>query len=85
VLAESGDWAYAAGVPAKSGVGGGVLPVVPGRLAVAAFSPRLDAARNSVRGWFAVDLYPFRLNLPVVAKLGFVHHVLITAKTAEAV
>jgi glutaminase len=51
---QSGDWAYTAGVPAKSGVAGGVLAVVPGRLAVAALSPRLNAAGNSVRGWFAV-------------------------------
>lgn len=51
---QSGDWAYAVGVPAKSGVGGGVVAVVPGRLAVAAFSPRLNAAGNSVRGWSAI-------------------------------
>jgi glutaminase len=60
---QSGDWAYAAGVPAKSGVGGGVLAVVPGRLAVAAFSPRLNAAGNSVRGWFAVADIMNRLKL----------------------
>jgi glutaminase len=51
---QSGDWAYNVGVPAKSGVGGGVLAVVPGRLAVAAFSPRLNSAGNSVRGWSAI-------------------------------
>ncbi len=60
---QSGDWAYTAGVPAKSGVGGGVLAVVPGRLAVAAFSPRLNAAGNSVRGWFAVADVVNRLKL----------------------
>ena len=60
---QSGDWAYTAGVPAKSGVGGGVLAVVPGRLAVAAFSPRLNAAGNSVRGWFAVADVVNRLEL----------------------
>ncbi|MGO9929714.1 MAG: glutaminase A [Mycobacterium sp.] len=60
---QSGDWAYTAGVPAKSGVGGGVLAVVPGRLAVAAFSPRLNAAGNSVRGWFAVAEVVNRLEL----------------------
>jgi len=60
---QSGDWAYAAGVPAKSGVAGGVLAVVPGRLAVAAFSPRLNAAGNSVRGWFAVANVVNRLKL----------------------
>jgi glutaminase len=60
---QSGDWAYAAGVPAKSGVGGGLLAVVPGRLAVAAFSPKLNAAGNSVRGWFAVADVMNRLKL----------------------
>lgn len=60
---ESGDWAYAAGVPAKSGVGGGVLAVVPGRLAVAAFSPKLNSAGNSVRGWLAVADVVNRLKL----------------------
>jgi len=60
---QSGDWAYAVGVPAKSGVGGGVLAVVPGRLAVAAFSPKLNSAGNSVRGWFAVADVVNRLKL----------------------
>ena len=60
---QSGDWAYTVGVPAKSGVGGGVLAVVPGRLAVAAFSPRLNSAGNSVRGWLAVADVVNRLEL----------------------
>jgi glutaminase len=46
----SGDWLYQTGMPAKSGVGGGVLAVQPGRLAIAVFSPRLDAQGNSARG-----------------------------------
>jgi len=46
----SGDWAYTVGLPGKSGVGGGVLAVVPGKLAIAGFSPPLDDAGNSVRG-----------------------------------
>ncbi|MEV7284477.1 glutaminase A [Streptomyces sp. NPDC093252] len=49
----SGDWAYVAGIPAKSGVGGGIMAVAPGRLAIAAFSPPLDPVGNSVRGWAA--------------------------------
>jgi glutaminase len=60
---ESGDWAYTVGVPAKSGVGGGVVAVVPGRLAVAAFSPKLNSAGNSVRGWLAVADVVNRLKL----------------------
>jgi glutaminase len=46
----SGEWMYHTGVPAKSGVGGGILAVQPGRLGIGIFSPRLDAQGNSVRG-----------------------------------
>ena len=46
----AGQWMYDVGMPAKSGVGGGVLAVVPGRLGIAVYSPRLDAFGNSVRG-----------------------------------
>jgi glutaminase len=46
----AGEWVYRVGLPAKSGVAGGVLAVMPGQLAVAVFSPRLDARGNSVRG-----------------------------------
>ncbi|CNI31542.1 glutaminase A [Yersinia mollaretii] len=47
---SSGDWAYNVGLPGKSGVGGGVLAVVPGVMAIAGFSPPLDPIGNSVRG-----------------------------------
>jgi glutaminase len=46
----SGNWAYSVGLPAKSGVGGGILAVVPGRMGLAVYSPRLDAHGHSVRG-----------------------------------
>ena len=46
----SGDWAYRVGVPAKSGVSGGVMAVVNRQLGIATFSPRLDARGNSYRG-----------------------------------
>lgn len=46
----AGEWLYNVGMPAKSGVGGGILAVLPGQLAVAVFSPRLDARGNSARG-----------------------------------
>lgn len=51
---SSGEWAYTVGLPGKSGVGGGLLAVVPGKFAIAAFSPPLDAAGNSVRGQAAI-------------------------------
>jgi len=46
----SGQWAYRVGVPAKSGVSGGVMAVVNRQLGVASYSPRLDPQGNSVRG-----------------------------------
>ena len=46
----SGEWAYQVGIPAKSGVGGGITAVVPGKLGIGTFSPPLDAKGNSVRG-----------------------------------
>jgi glutaminase len=45
----SGGWAWHVGLPAKSGVGGGILAVVPGKGAIAVFAPPLDAAGNSVK------------------------------------
>ncbi|MBX7164789.1 MAG: glutaminase A [Pirellulales bacterium] len=46
----AGEWAFRVGLPAKSGVAGGVVAVVPGKLGIGVFSPRLDAKGNSVRG-----------------------------------
>jgi glutaminase len=59
---DSGIWLYRVGLPAKSGVGGGIIAVAPGRFGVAAFSPPLDAAGNSVRAQKAIQ--------HVVEKLG---------------
>jgi glutaminase len=46
----AGEWLVSVGLPAKSGVSGGVFAVLPGRLGIAVFSPRVDAQGNSVRG-----------------------------------
>lgn len=46
----SGEWIYRVGLPAKSGVGGGILAVLPGQLGIGIFSPPLDAQGNSARG-----------------------------------
>ncbi|MGD2007736.1 MAG: glutaminase A [Cellvibrionales bacterium] len=51
---ESGEWMYSAGLPAKTGVGGGIVAVVPGKFAIATFSPPLNEAGNSVRGMRAI-------------------------------
>jgi glutaminase len=47
---SAGEWAYRVGLPAKSGVSGGILAVVPGIAGIGVFSPRLDAHGSSVRG-----------------------------------
>ena len=52
---EVGVWAYSAGLPAKTGVGGGIVAVVPGKMSIAAFSPRLNEAGNSVRSLLAIE------------------------------
>lgn len=46
----SGAWVYEVGMPAKSGVGGGIMAVLPGQLGISVFSPKLDERGNSVRG-----------------------------------
>jgi glutaminase len=46
----AGEWVYTVGLPAKSGVTGGVIAVLPGQLGIGVFSPRLDARGNSARG-----------------------------------
>ncbi len=50
----TGQWMYEVSVPAKSGVGGGIVAVVPGKFAIGTFSPPLDEAGNSVRGQRAI-------------------------------
>jgi glutaminase len=52
---DSGIWLYNVGLPAKSGVGGGLIAVAPGKFGIAAFSPPLDAAGNSVRAQRAIQ------------------------------
>lgn len=47
---DAGDWVAQVGMPAKSGVGGGIVAVLPGQAGLAVFSPRLDQHGNSVRG-----------------------------------
>jgi glutaminase len=60
---HAGEWAYSVGLPAKSGVGGGLLAVVNRQLGIAVYSPRLDAKGNSVRGILVCRELASRLGL----------------------
>ena len=51
---DSGKWLYATGLPAKSGVGGGIIAVAPGKFGIAVVSPPLDDAGNSIRAQRAI-------------------------------
>lgn len=62
---RSGDWLYSSGIPAKSGVGGGVMGIMPGLFGIASFSPPIDAAGNSVRAQLAVRYIMNKLDLSV--------------------
>ncbi|BCP55552.1 glutaminase 1 [Kaistia sp. 32K] len=64
----SGDWAYTVGLPGKSGVGGGILAVVPGQMAIAAFSPPLDPVGNSVKAQAAVASVANTLGLSLFSR-----------------
>ncbi|MFO5919299.1 glutaminase, partial [Pseudomonas aeruginosa] len=52
---EAGNFAYRVGLPGKSGVGGGIIAVVPGRFTVCVWSPELNAAGNSLAGIAALE------------------------------
>ncbi len=58
----SGGWAWHVGLPAKSGVGGGIVAVAPGKGAIAVFSPRLDEAGNSVKAQKVIEYVTDHLN-----------------------
>ncbi len=62
---RTGDWMFSTGIPAKSGVGGAIMGVIPGVMGIAAFSPGLDESGNSVRAQQAISYIANRLNLNV--------------------
>ncbi|PKH40532.1 glutaminase A [Nocardioides alpinus] len=63
----SGDWLFDIGMPGKSGIGGGIVTVSPGKGALGTFSPLLDGAGNSVRGQLAARHLARRLGLDILA------------------
>ena len=62
---SSGYWAWHVGLPAKSGVGGGIVAVVPGKGAIAVFAPRLDEAGNSVKAQKVIEYVADKLDYNV--------------------
>jgi len=63
----SGDWLYDIGLPGKSGIGGGIVTVSPGKGGLGTFAPPLDAAGNSVKGLLAARFLSERLGLDLFA------------------
>jgi glutaminase len=61
----SGGWSWHVGLPAKSGVGGGIVAVAPGKGAIAVFSPPLDEAGNSVKAQEVIQYVANRLDLNI--------------------
>jgi len=59
---SSGGWAWHVGLPAKSGVGGGIVAVAPGKGAIAVFAPRLDEAGNSVKAQKVIEYVANKLD-----------------------
>ncbi len=62
----AGDWVSAVGMPAKSGVGGGIAAVLPGQLGIGVYSPLLDSRGNSVRGVLVCRALSHRLGLHIM-------------------
>ena len=61
----AGEFAYRIGLPCKSGVGGGIVAVVPDRLTLAVWSPAVDASGNSVLGTAALEMFAARTGLSI--------------------
>ncbi|MEO7055291.1 MAG: glutaminase [Caldimonas sp.] len=61
----AGDFAYRIGLPCKSGVGGGIVAVVPDRLTLAVWSPAVDGSGNSVLGTLALEMFASRTGLSI--------------------
>ena len=61
----SGEFALNVGVPAKSGVGGGIMAIIPNRMGIGIYSPSLDKKGNSIAGVKVLELLSKQLNLSI--------------------
>ncbi len=61
----SGDFAFSVGIPGKSGVGGGIVAVIPGKMAIAVYSPALNKNGNSLAGTKALELFTTMTGLSI--------------------
>ena len=61
----SGDFAYKVGLPGKSGVGGGIVAIVPKKMAICVYSPRLNKQGNSLIGTKALELFTTKTGLSI--------------------
>ena len=68
---RTGDWLYTSGIPAKTGVGGGVMGIMPGYFGISAFAPPLDSSGNSVKAQQAIKYIMNRLGLSVFSSTWF--------------
>ena len=67
VYETSGDWLYEIGLPGKSGIGGGIVTVSPGKSGLGTFAPPLDEAGNSVKGQLVAQFLSQRLGLDLLS------------------
>jgi glutaminase len=67
---SAGSWVYRVGIPAKSGVGGGIVASLPSQLGLGTYSPRIDSQGNSVRGLRACEALSSHFGLHMLNRVG---------------